>query len=180
MFTLILGAFSSTLSLISILLVFHAASLTCSLRVHFSDIIVHAVIGFQLNNREVEQFLVTSSFRVAISSSQMKRRLPLISIFFHHVISISVLLSSILGDVVSLNSSVVLSLHAVSKLAAVHAHIVVVMAVAHERADVVVIVFTDVGRNDEATIHVVARALFMALLVFSINFAVLLCVLDDS
>jgi hypothetical protein len=177
--TVIFGAASSILSLMLIFFEFPAASLTTRVRVQLSLRVVHDVISFQFNDSEVLQFLVTSSFRVAISSSPMKRLFPIISIFFHHVISISDLLKEIVGAVVSLSSSAGSSLlHAVNRLAAVQIHTLVVIA--HVSGAVVVMVLTDVGKNEDATIHVVVKALLIALLVLSINLAALLLLLADS
>ena len=90
---------------------------------------------------------------------------------FHHVISTSYLFWLIVGATVSFTSSGSEE-HAVNRLAAVQ--IQIVDAIVDVRGAVVVMVFTDVGKNDEATIHVVVRVFLMAFLVFSRNIAVLL------
>jgi hypothetical protein len=67
-FTVILGAFFVTLSLISAFLEFHAASLTLMVRVPSSLIVVHEVIDFPFNDKLTLQFVVLLSLREAINS----------------------------------------------------------------------------------------------------------------
>jgi uncharacterized membrane protein len=70
-FTVILGAFFVTLSLISAFLEFHAASFTLMVRVPSSLIVVHEVIDFQLIDSVTLQFLVLLSLREATKTSQI-------------------------------------------------------------------------------------------------------------
>ena len=70
-FTLILGAFFTMFSFMSVLFIFHASSDTLMVKVHSSDIVVHEAIVFQLMDNSTLQFLVLSSLREAIKSFHM-------------------------------------------------------------------------------------------------------------
>ena len=172
---LISGALFTVLSLMDEFLEFPESSVTVIDRVPLSLKVSHDVIGFQFIDSLTAQLLETLSVHDATITSHISNWFPLMRITFHHVISISDALRVIVGATVS-NSSESL-LHAVNKLAAVQIHMLVVIA--HVRGAVVVMVFIDVGKNEDATIHVVVRALLIALLVLSINLAVLLFLADS-
>jgi hypothetical protein len=168
--TLTSGALFMVFSLMDVFFEFPASSVTVIDRVPFLLRVSHDMILFQSKDNLTEQFLDVLSVHDATTSSHISNWFPDIRIIFHHVISISDCFRVTVGAIVS--SSSLSHEHAVSRLAAVPTQIVDVMVV--QRADEVVIVFTDVGKKDETTIHVVVRALWIALFVFSRNLVALL------